>query len=205
MLSILGRSTIVNSMILSRLWHVLWVYSPAEDWMTQWMPKLRREVKKFIQGFSPSASWDTICTPRKLGGLGAIDPTVQSTSFHLKYLRRLLSDPHGIAGRVIFSLISDYSTITTPPIAFLQYLTRTERTQLNKITVVRNLITASFRLLPVSTVPTHETHLLHPVAMVLASPLSRWVTWFDTHPPLIKLAEFNLRTSDILSYNDDTS
>ena len=85
----------------------------------------------------------------------------------------------------------------------LQHLTRTEKTELNKITCVRNLISASSRLPPISIDPRHETHLLPPAGTVLASPLNRWIIWNEVHPPLVPPIKFNLRTSEVLTFNHD--
>ncbi|KAI7821240.1 hypothetical protein BC939DRAFT_387732, partial [Gamsiella multidivaricata] len=42
-LSVLGRSTILNALVLSKLWHALWVVSPSPAFMTA----LRKEIRNF--------------------------------------------------------------------------------------------------------------------------------------------------------------
>ncbi|KAI8602517.1 hypothetical protein EDD21DRAFT_320277, partial [Dissophora ornata] len=41
-LSVLGRGTIVNSLALSKLWHVLWVAQPSKSFLQKVQTRVRR-------------------------------------------------------------------------------------------------------------------------------------------------------------------
>ncbi|KAI1288958.1 hypothetical protein EDD11_009485, partial [Mortierella claussenii] len=109
-LSILGRGTIVNSLALATLWHVLWVFHPSSAWFTA----LQREVRNFVCPFKPQPSWLTICTPRSKGGLGVIDPAIQATAFQLKHIRNLLSEAPSIGHSFLRSMLQHYSGAAHP-------------------------------------------------------------------------------------------
>ncbi|KAK3805464.1 MAG: hypothetical protein JOS17DRAFT_661224, partial [Linnemannia elongata] len=81
-LSVLGRATIVNALILSRLWHLAWVTSFPAWFLT----KVRAAITGFLCPFKPAASWKVVTTPRHQGGLGVIDPGIQHQVFLLKHL-----------------------------------------------------------------------------------------------------------------------
>ncbi|KAK3839494.1 MAG: hypothetical protein JOS17DRAFT_812882 [Linnemannia elongata] len=86
-LSVLGRATIVNSLILSRLWHLSWVVKLPLDFLR----KVKAAVSKFVSPFKPRPSWEVITTPRDKGGLGVIDPATQCQVFQLKHIRNALA------------------------------------------------------------------------------------------------------------------
>ncbi|KAG1138651.1 hypothetical protein G6F37_011151 [Rhizopus arrhizus] len=79
-LSVRGRVTILNSLIPSKLWHVLRILS---------VPKLFfKRLKSQISGFvsakrSPRVSFETMCFPRNKGGLGVLNPHIQQSALQL--------------------------------------------------------------------------------------------------------------------------
>ncbi|KAK3804731.1 MAG: hypothetical protein JOS17DRAFT_70469 [Linnemannia elongata] len=84
-LSVLGRATIINTLILSRLWHLAWDPFPYVAFIQSQTGhyKIRLPLK-------PTASWTVIITPpppQHNGGLGAIDPLRQQQTLHIKHLR----------------------------------------------------------------------------------------------------------------------
>ncbi|KAG0250188.1 hypothetical protein BGZ95_007285, partial [Linnemannia exigua] len=99
-LSVLGRATIVNALILSRLWHLAWVMSfPA--WL---LTKVQGAITGFLCPFK-SAAWKVITTPHHQGGLGVIDPGIQHQIFLLKHLRNAASDSIFWGKDVVLDLI----------------------------------------------------------------------------------------------------
>ncbi|CDH54866.1 hypothetical protein RO3G_01611 [Lichtheimia corymbifera JMRC:FSU:9682] len=81
-LSLRGASTVVNSILLSRLWHVLRVTPVSE----QWLKEMKSIVLSFLTPFWPKPSWDTLCLPRKYGGVGIVNVMDQSQALHFVYL-----------------------------------------------------------------------------------------------------------------------
>ncbi|CDS11845.1 hypothetical protein LRAMOSA11489 [Lichtheimia ramosa] len=86
-LSVRGASMVANSLLLSRLWHVLRVV-PAP---LTWLKEIKTIVRNFVLPFWPAPSWDTICLPRRFGGLGIINLEDQALALHFVYLQRLCS------------------------------------------------------------------------------------------------------------------
>ncbi|KAK4518752.1 uncharacterized protein ATC70_008974 [Mucor velutinosus] len=85
-LSIRGKGLVANSLLLSRMWHLLRVVVvPAE-----WLQEVKRIVRTYIVSFWPVVSWDSLCLPRKHGGLGLVDIENQHLALHLIYVKRLL-------------------------------------------------------------------------------------------------------------------
>ena len=87
-LSVLGRSIIANSLLLSRLWHVIAVHPP----MRQWTKKVQGSIRKFTVPFFPSPSWNHLCLRRSQGGLGLVDIDSQTVAFQLRAVQRICSD-----------------------------------------------------------------------------------------------------------------
>lgn len=85
-LSILGRATVANSLLLSRLWHVLRVCVVPASWIN----KCQSLVRKYVLQFFPHPSWQWCCQPRDKGGLGLVDIHDQQLALHHIYLQRLL-------------------------------------------------------------------------------------------------------------------
>ena len=85
-LSIRGKSVVANSLLLSRLWHIL----RAVVVPSQWLTNVERIVRQYIVSFSPGVAWDTLCLPRKHGGIGLVDIEDQHLALHMVYVQRLL-------------------------------------------------------------------------------------------------------------------
>ncbi|KAG0934661.1 hypothetical protein G6F30_009715 [Rhizopus arrhizus] len=87
-LSIRGRVTIVNSLILSKLWHILRVVSVP----LSFLDKVRSIVSSFLTWrLFPRIGLATMCLPRSSGGLGVLDPQVQQGALQLRWILPLLS------------------------------------------------------------------------------------------------------------------
>jgi hypothetical protein len=87
-LSVRGRSTVVNSLILSKLWHVLRVLTVPATFF--------KSVQSIISNFVsyrifPRISFETACLPRSVGGLGLLNPLVQQSALQLRWLQPILS------------------------------------------------------------------------------------------------------------------
>ncbi|KAG0770823.1 hypothetical protein G6F22_017055 [Rhizopus arrhizus] len=80
-LSIRGRVTIMNSLILSKLWHVLRVVSVPKSFFR----KLQSHISGFISARRfPRISFETMCFPRHKGGLSVLNPQIQQSALQLR-------------------------------------------------------------------------------------------------------------------------
>ncbi|KAG1471611.1 hypothetical protein G6F56_002027 [Rhizopus delemar] len=68
-LSIWGKSLVANSLLLSRLWHVLRVVLVPKTWIIE----IKSIVRKYLLSFRPAPSWNTLCLQDKFGGVNLVD------------------------------------------------------------------------------------------------------------------------------------
>ncbi|KAG1445074.1 hypothetical protein G6F55_012092 [Rhizopus delemar] len=87
-LSVRGRVTVLNTLVLSKLWHVLClIYVPSS-----FISKLKGIMFSFLTfRMFPKISLSTMCLPRSSGGLGVLDPGIQQHALQLRWLIPLLS------------------------------------------------------------------------------------------------------------------
>ncbi|GBG69768.1 hypothetical protein CBR_g4599 [Chara braunii] len=91
-LSLLGKATIITSLIFSLLWHiaaVIMIYKPT-------IRKVKRAAAKYLwkhkaeeqEGFITKVAWDKVTKPKDQGGLGIIDPEKQNTAHLGKWIMK---------------------------------------------------------------------------------------------------------------------
>jgi hypothetical protein len=87
-LSILGRATVLNTLVLSKIWHSL-RFLPVSH---QQLQRLRSVLVQFTsrQNF-PAIGYAKLIQPKKDGGLGLLDPFNQLLALQVRLLRSLLS------------------------------------------------------------------------------------------------------------------
>ena len=88
-LSIRGAGLVANSLLLSKVYHLLRVV-PGGRTTDSWVRDLKKVVREYLVSFRPGVAWSTLCLPRKFGGVGLVDISDQSLALHLIYLQRLL-------------------------------------------------------------------------------------------------------------------
>ncbi|CDH61168.1 hypothetical protein RO3G_01611 [Lichtheimia corymbifera JMRC:FSU:9682] len=84
-LSLRGAGMVANSLLLSKLWHVLRVVPVP----TGWLDEVKQIIRSFLLPFWPTPSWDTLCLPRRFGGVGLVNLHHQSKALHFVYVQRL--------------------------------------------------------------------------------------------------------------------
>ncbi|CEP14347.1 hypothetical protein [Parasitella parasitica] len=84
--SIRGKSLVANSLLLSRLWHILRVVIVSAKWLSE----IQSIIRQYIVNFWPGVAWDNLCLPRKHGGIGLVDIQDQ----HLAFVHKLRRLPH---------------------------------------------------------------------------------------------------------------
>jgi hypothetical protein len=88
-LSIRGRATVPNTLIYSTLWHVMRLFSFTQKQLDQ----LQAVGSSFINNqIYPRIPFTTITLPRRLGGLGILDPRTQQYSLQWRWVGPLLQD-----------------------------------------------------------------------------------------------------------------
>ncbi|EIE88703.1 hypothetical protein RO3G_13414 [Rhizopus delemar RA 99-880] len=90
-LSIKGRVTIMNALILSKLWYVLrMVHLP-----TTFFRRLNSMIYQFVwHNCKPKIKYTQLCLDPKLGGLGLLDPQFQRHNLQLRWIHQVLEDNH---------------------------------------------------------------------------------------------------------------
>ncbi|KAG1040161.1 hypothetical protein G6F43_012343 [Rhizopus delemar] len=80
-LSIRGRVTVTNSLLLSKLWYSLRVVSLPKSFFRQ----IRSTIYQFIsKGIKPGFRYALFCQPLSKGGLGLLDPFIQHYSLQVR-------------------------------------------------------------------------------------------------------------------------
>lgn len=86
-LSIRGRAIVANSLILSRLWHILRVTIVPEKWLSS----IRRKVYEYVVPFFPKPSYHFLCSPKNQGGINLIDINHQFKALHMVYINKMIT------------------------------------------------------------------------------------------------------------------
>ncbi|KAJ8654801.1 hypothetical protein O0I10_009522 [Lichtheimia ornata] len=88
-LSIRGKSLVVNSLILSRMWYCLRILPLTQHFINS----LQSAVIQYLQGKTlPKVSFMTCCRPKKEGGLGVLHPMHHLNALQLRWIHPLLSN-----------------------------------------------------------------------------------------------------------------
>lgn len=87
-LSLRGRVTIVNTLILSKVWYCLRLLHPTQAFL--------KTVQSLIYGFVwkkkvPLVAYNQLCLPVYKGGLGVINPAKQVMNLQVRHLRHLFN------------------------------------------------------------------------------------------------------------------
>ncbi|KAG0782877.1 hypothetical protein G6F21_010864 [Rhizopus arrhizus] len=146
-LSILGRATIVNSLILSMCWYLFRVTPITKADIS----KIRSVVSKFMnQGIFPRIKWTILTLPKHLGGLNLIDPHIQQAALYFRWIQPLLvtrqrSRPSKVTRLLRIHLKNTYNTQHHEiPLLFQDGRKSTQLRLFN----ICNLLTKSIDLIP---------------------------------------------------------
>ncbi|KAI7855430.1 hypothetical protein BDC45DRAFT_424540, partial [Circinella umbellata] len=85
-LSVQGRSTVINTLIMSKIWHVLRV-TPVSK---QFHQRIRGLVTRFLMyKMFPPVKYDILTLPKFIGGLGILDSRLQQQAMQIRWLSSL--------------------------------------------------------------------------------------------------------------------
>jgi hypothetical protein len=87
-LSVVGKATVLNSLILSKLWYILRVTPlTVED-----IRLLRSLAIQFLwKNIFPVIPWSVWTLPKTSGGLGVIDIQIQASALYFRWLQPFLA------------------------------------------------------------------------------------------------------------------
>ena len=88
-LSIRGLGMVANSLLLSKVWHLLRVLAAPVTWLKE----IKKIIRDYIITFWPKAAYSDLCLKRKYGGIGLVDIEDQNQALHLIYIQRILRPP----------------------------------------------------------------------------------------------------------------
>ncbi|OAD72120.1 hypothetical protein PHYBLDRAFT_170015 [Phycomyces blakesleeanus NRRL 1555(-)] len=194
-LSIRGRATVLNSLILSKLWHVLRVVTVPLSFFR----RLRSIMSKFRQYRSfPPIPLGTFCQPIRLGGLGVLDPQVQQAALQLRWLRPLVRSPLSPSGLVPpwFSYVLRLDSSSADPLVPLIFPSLQSSHQRDFDSPLATLLAA------IDLLPHNFSDVVVNLPTCLSLPLSYLTTAQPDHPPFPS-AWRDLRVSD--AYEVDPS
>ncbi|KAG1050143.1 hypothetical protein G6F43_007562 [Rhizopus delemar] len=87
-LSLRGRATIMNTLILTKVWYCLRLLQPTQSFFNE----LRKIIYAFVwQNKRPLVSFEQLCMPIAQGGLGVLKPQVQHMILQIRHLRHIFN------------------------------------------------------------------------------------------------------------------
>ncbi|KAL7332845.1 hypothetical protein PS15p_212253 [Mucor circinelloides] len=100
--SLYGKANIANTMILSKLWHVIRIVPLPLDVLKQ----VKSIIYQFVMsGLFPKLKGNSFFLPRDQGGLGLIDIGSQQLALQFRYLRVLLQGNNGLIPEFTYQLL----------------------------------------------------------------------------------------------------
>lgn len=107
--SLYGKANIANTLILSKLWHILRVVPLPQDILK----KITFIVYQFVMsGLFPPLKGNSFFLPRDQGGLGLIHIIAQQKALQFRYLRALLLQDHGPLPAFTYQLLTHALRLT---------------------------------------------------------------------------------------------
>jgi hypothetical protein len=102
-ISVLGKATVLNTLILSKCWYILRVTAVT----AQFLKDLDSIVYSFVsRGITPGIKKEVIYARREVGGLGVISPWVQQHALYYRWLKPILFfDPSAAPLGTVHSLL----------------------------------------------------------------------------------------------------
>jgi hypothetical protein len=167
-LSVVGKATVLNSLILAKCWYVLRVTPfPQND-----LKAIQAVCTKFLRkGIFPVIPWATWTTPKLLGGLGVLDVAMQQSALYFRWVQPLLhpSDSPHILDLMLAMLVNKQNQSAYVQVPLLFPLTRTTSLSRHRTNTVAMIYKSVDRLKRINE-PVHlnvATALLLPVKAIL--------------------------------------
>lgn len=90
-LSIIGKALVLNTLVTSKLWHLIRIIPPSKDQIK----RIHSMMRSFLwnDGLS-SLSWDKVCLPRRSGGLGVLSVEHQAKALLIRFITPLIFREH---------------------------------------------------------------------------------------------------------------
>ena len=175
-LSILGRATVTNSLILATVWHVLRLLPVPKSFFS----RLCRITGQFLKrSMFPAVKYALLCAPKNKGGVGILNPGAQQQAMQLRWIGPLLHAPavQSFAHRWLSHYLHHGSKAPDPlaPILFKEC----RKGPMRSSTTTSGLLLGTCDYLPrdMSAIPDVT------IATCLTLPLSATCTPSETDPP----------------------
>jgi hypothetical protein len=165
-LSVKGKAIVCNSLLLSKLWHIIRVTIVP----SKWLQEINTMIRDYILPFYPRPSLNYACQPQEKGGLGLIHLEDQYLALHTTYLKSLLSDqrPNPLTGviNVLIRLHTGHHSVLPFLMAPKQYISKVK--QIPHLRHIAQLIHRLPQITPDKTWPPRTTRFI-PIWQVLHS------------------------------------
>lgn len=168
-LSVVGKATVLNSLILAKCWYVLRVtpFAQAD------IQAIQAICTKFLRkGIFPVIPWATWTKPKPLGGLGVLDVALQQSALYFRWVQPLLhpSDSPHILDLMLVMLVNKQNQSAHVQVPLLFPHTRTTGLTKQRRTNTVTMIYKSVDRLQRNNEPVHlniATTLQLPVKAIL--------------------------------------
>jgi exonuclease III len=90
-LSMIGKALVMNSLVTSKLWHLIRIVPLNKDHIQ----RIHGMMRSYLwESGRASLAWDVVCLPRKLGGLGVISAEHQGKALLIRHITPLIYRYH---------------------------------------------------------------------------------------------------------------
>lgn len=104
-LSVVGRATVLNSLILSKLWYIILRVTPLTQ--SDLLSLQSLAIQFLRKNIFPVIPWKVWTLPKEKGGLGVVDIQVQASALYFRWLQPLLFyDQSAIDSHPVSNLLS---------------------------------------------------------------------------------------------------
>ncbi|KAF7727750.1 hypothetical protein EC973_007209 [Apophysomyces ossiformis] len=144
-LSVLGRATFLNTLVLAQLWHVLRLLPAPKAFFL----KIRSLAYRFVthQQF-PSVNLHTLLQPKLSGGLSILDPALQQEALQLRWIAPLFHPDHPKSFATEWFEYYICATTNLPNALFPLYFPSLRKPPLNSPLCASSLLLKTFDKLP---------------------------------------------------------
>ncbi|EPB86238.1 hypothetical protein HMPREF1544_06966 [Mucor circinelloides 1006PhL] len=150
-LSVVGKATVLNSLILAKCWDVLRVTPFPQSSIRAIQSVCSQFLRK---GIFPTIPWTTWIKPKLVGGLGVLDVAQQQSALYFRWLQPILhpSDSPKIVDLMLVMLVNKQNQSAHVHVPILFPTTRTTGSNVRDFNSVHNINVATSMILPLQAI-----------------------------------------------------